>query len=215
MGILGQKSRLIAVKEDQGRESGLNEAGALLLSGGLIAFPTESFYGLAVDAMNEAAITRLWQAKRRNPDNPILILVPDMTEMDRVAARISPLAQRLMEAFWPGGLTLIFEATKAISPLLTASTGKIGVRLSSHAIATGLARALGGPITGTSANLAGQPACLSAQEVLSAMADSVDLVLDGGKTAGGKGSTVLDATTEPPRILRKGMVEEESIRKFL
>ena len=96
MGILGEKIRLISVKEDQGRESGLNEAGALLLSGGLIAFPTESFYGLAVDAMNEAAITRLWQAKRRNPDNPILILVPDMTEMDRVAARISPLAQRLM-----------------------------------------------------------------------------------------------------------------------
>lgn len=196
-------------------ESGLKEAGALLLSGGLIAFPTESFYGLAVDAMNEAAITRLWQAKRRNPENPILIIVPDMTEMDRVAARISPMAHRLMDAFWPGGLTLIFEATKAISPLLTAGTGKIGVRLSSHAIATGLARALGGPITGTSANLAGQPACLSAQEVLSAMADFLDLVLDGGKTAGGKGSTVLDVTTEPPRILRKGMVEEESIRNFL
>jgi L-threonylcarbamoyladenylate synthase len=138
-----------------------------------------------------------------------------MTEMDRIATRISPLAYRLMEAFWPGGLTLIFEAAKGISPLLTAKTEKIGVRLSSHPIATGLARALGGPITGTSANLAGQPACVRAQEVVSAMGDVVDLVLDGGKTAGGKGSTVLDVTLEPPRIVREGMVEAESIRKYL
>ena len=215
MGIIGTRSRLITVKVNKERDSGLKEAGALLLSGGLVAFPTESFYGLAVNAMNEGAITRLLRAKKRAPNNPILILLPDMSELDRIVTRIPPPAHRLMEVFWPGGLTLIFEAAETISPQLTANTGKIGVRLSSHAIATGLARALGGPITGTSANLAGQPACVSAKEVLIALGDAVDLILDGGKTAGGKGSTVLDVTVDPPRMLRKGMVKEESIWRFL
>jgi L-threonylcarbamoyladenylate synthase len=215
LGTLDKKSRLLVVKEAGEREGGLKEGGTLLRSGNLVAFPTESFYGLAVDARNEGAISRLLKAKGRSPHNPILILISDMKEVDRVVTRIPHQARRLMEAFWPGGLTLIFEARKEISPQLTASTGKIGVRLSSHPIATGLARALGRPITGTSANLAGQPACVSAQEVLSTMSNAVDLILDGGKTPGGRGSTVLDITVEPPRVLRRGMVEEESIARYL
>lgn len=215
MGILDKKRRLLVVKEDGERDSGLKEGGALLRLGKLVVFPTESFYGLAVDVRNEGAIARLLQVKRRSPENPILILIPDMKELDRFVMRIPPQGKRLMKAFWPGGLTLIFEAATGISPLLTANTGKIGVRLSSHPVATGLARALGGPITGTSANLAGQPACVSAQEVLSAMGDVVDLVLDGGKTPGGRGSTILDITVQPPRILRRGMVGEEAIARYL
>ena len=116
---------------------------------------------------------------------------------------------------WPGGLTLVFEAGPRTPGSLTAGTGKIGVRLSSHPIATGLAQSAGLPITGTSANVSGEPACIKAEEVSRSLGRTVDLILDGGETEGGKGSTILDITVKPPRVLREGMVSREDLKTLI
>lgn len=188
-------------------EEPIREAADILLSGELVAYPTESFYGLAADPMNEIALRRLFEVKRRQPDLPILILIPSQHMVEQYVKDIPPIAQRLMEEYWPGGLTLVFQAAPSISPLLTGYTGKIGIRLSSHPVATALARAVGGPISGTSANISHTPPCRNAREVLRSLGDGLALILDGGETAGEVGSTVLDVTVDPPRVLRKGLVE--------
>lgn len=192
-------------------DEAIRKAGGVLLSGGLVAYPTESFYGLAVDATNEEAIRRLFTAKKRRPDRPVLILIPSLESLTRYVSHIPLVASQLIKTFWPGGLTLVFEAGPEISPLLTAGTGKIGIRLSSHPIATALARAIKGPITGTSANLSGTPPCRTAQEVRQSLGEKADLILDGGKTEGKIGSTILDVTVAPPQILREGMVPEAQL----
>ncbi len=190
-------------------------AAEVIRAGGIVAFPTETFYGLGVDATNDSAIQRLFDIKKRSRDQPVLILIPDVDVLDRYVVKIRPTARRLMARFWPGGLTLVFEAAAGVSPLLTAGTGRIGVRLSSHPLATGLTRAVDRPITGTSANLSGRPGCLSAEEVSQALAGRLDFILDGGKTKGGKGSTILDVTIEPPVILREGMISRLELKSCI
>jgi L-threonylcarbamoyladenylate synthase len=207
--------KIIDVKTPDALEAGLAQAAEIILSGGIVALPTESFYGLAVNAMDEGAIRRLLAAKKIRDSHPILLLLSGPEAVERLVREIPPPALRLMDRFWPGGLTLVLEAGEHISPLLTAGTGKIGVRLSSHPIAAGLARKVGLPITGTSANVTGEPPCTSAEEVLQAVSESVEAILDGGTTEGGKGSTVLDVTVDPPKILREGMVGRDRLRPFL
>ncbi len=177
--------------------------------------PTESFYGLAVSVRDEKAILRLLALKRRPEKNPILILIPSAEALRDYVASVPPVAARLMERFWPGGLTLVFKATEGISRFLTAGTGKIGVRLSSHPVPTDLAKAAGTAVTGTSANLSGQPPCRSSREVMAALGNDVDLILDGGETPGGRGSTVLDVTSDPPELVREGMIAMEELRPHL
>ncbi len=202
---------MIKVDSSGNPEGVINEAGKILLSGGLVAYPTESFYGLAADAANETAIRRLFLAKQRSPGRPVLILIPTVEAVDKYVQHIPPIALQLIKKFWPGGLTLVFEAGPDISPLLTSGTGKIGIRLSSHPVATALARTIHKPITGTSANLSGKPSCRNADEVRRSLGDGVDLILDGGETKGEIGSTVLDVSVDPPRILRQGMVSQDDI----
>ena len=196
-------------------EKALKRAKEVLLQGGLVACPTESFYGLAVDPTNEEAIRRLFALKKRAAERPILLLIPSVELISEYVIRIPPVAHQLMNEFWPGGLTLVFEASERISPLLTAGTGKIGLRLSNHPLATALAQAIGAPVTGTSANISGTPPCCSAKEVLVSFREDIDLIIDGGETAGGIGSTILDVTVDPPRILRNGMVQPRQLGRFI
>ena len=209
------KYPFIRVDKKENKQAGLKKATEVILSGGLVAFPTESFYGLGVNATDERAIQRLFAIKKRPSVHPVLVLIPNAKALDHYVAHIPEIAHQLIREFWPGGLTLIFEARPNISPLLTAGTAKIGVRLSSHPIATSLAQAAGIPITGTSANTSGQPASRTAEEVFQALGKGVDLILDGGKTIGGGGSTLLDVTVDPPKIVREGMVSHEQLNKFL
>lgn len=208
-------SKIIDVRDPDGLANGLARAARVILGGGLVAFPTESFYGLGVNVMDEAAINRLLAAKRIREKHPILLLVPSLETLEKIARRIPPLARTLIGHYWPGGLTLVLEAGDQLSELLTAGTGKIGVRLSSHPVATGIAQRVGMPITGTSANVTGKPPCTRADEVLHAIGSDVELILDGGATEGGKGSTVLDLTVDPPKLLREGMVGRESLNPFV
>jgi L-threonylcarbamoyladenylate synthase len=184
---------LIKLDTEDNLKIGLKKAADSILSGGVVAIPTESFYGLAVNATNSSAIQRLLDVKERSGDQPILILIPSVEQLDQYVILIPDIARLLMNEFWPGGLTLIFEAKPNLPRELTA----------------------GSPITATSANISGQPACSSAKEVFQYLGESVDLILDGGKTAGGKGSTVLDVTIDPPVVVREGMVSWEKIKKCL
>jgi len=208
-------ARTVTVEHERERKTGVDAARIALLSGGVVALPTESFYGLAVDMTSERAVGRLFQVKGRRPDQPVLLLLPALESVDRYAVRIPEYARRLVVRFWPGGLTLVFEAAPWVSPLLTAGTGTIGLRLSSHPVATAVARTLGGAITGTSANLSGEAPCCTAGAVAASMGRDVDLILDGGETPGGIGSTVLDITSYPPALLREGMVSRSRLTEFL
>jgi L-threonylcarbamoyladenylate synthase len=212
---LTKKVRVIRTDTLEELRKGLNKARQILLTGGLVAFPTESFYGLAVNASDENAISRLFKVKKRRDNSPILVLIPSLEYLEGYVADVPEIALRLVERFWPGGLTLLFKAGPDISQLLTAGTGKIGVRISSHPVAAALALAVGSPVTGTSANISGMPGCVSAEEVYSSLGSGVDLILDGGRTKGGKGSTILDVTVNPPEILREGMVGREDINILL
>jgi L-threonylcarbamoyladenylate synthase len=197
------------------REGSILRAAETIMAGGVVAVPTESFYGLAVNALNKKAVERLLKIKKRREDHPILILIPSGDALSRYVVRISPAAFEIMKAFWPGGLTMVFEAGPILPPMLTGGSGKIGVRLSSHPVPTDLARVAGVAITGTSANVSGEPPCADSGELLKALGSEVDLILDEGKTAGGKGSTVLDVTVKPPVILREGMVSRKALMPFL
>ena len=207
-------SRLLKIGQDNFAEA-IQEAAQVIHAGGIVAVPTESFYGLAVHALNEKAIERLFAVKRRRGDNPVLILIPSKQSLSRYVTEVHEKDWKLIERFWPGGLTMVFFANPILPRSLTAGMGKIGVRLSSHPVPTGLARAVGAPVTGTSANRSGQPGCSTAEEVMEAVGEDVDLILDGGRTQGGKGSTVLDVTLDPPRILRQGMVSRDELSPFL
>jgi L-threonylcarbamoyladenylate synthase len=209
------RDSLISVDTPENLYTGLLKAADVIRAGGMVAYPTESFYGLGVSAADEEAIRRLFAVKKRRSDNPVLILIPSIEVLDQCVASIPELAHILIRQFWPGGLTLVFEAGPNLSPLLTACTGKIGIRLSSHPVATALVKAVGVPITGTSANISGQPACVNAGEVLHSLGKGVDLILDGGATRGAPGSTILDITISPPKILRQGVVGRERLRAFI
>ena len=170
-------ARIIKVDPSRNLQGSVHRAADSLLSGGLVAYPTESFYGLGVDATNKEAIKRLFLVKKRRTSRPVLILIPSLDVLEQYVDHIPRIAHQLIEAFWPGGLSLVFVAGPKVASLLTAGTGKIGVRLSSHPVATALTRAAGVPITGTSANISGEPACRNVGEVLESFGEGVDLIL--------------------------------------
>lgn len=203
------------IDSDEKLKSAIDNAQEVLLSGGIVAFPTESFYGLAVDIENSGAIEKLFILKQREKNNPILIILPDIETLKRYAEDIPEQALKLINAFWPGGLTMLFKAGQNISSLLTANTGKIGIRYSSHPVATALARAIGRPVTGTSSNISGQPPCARAEDVFDCFGEAIDLILDSGSTQGGKGSTILDITMNPCVVLREGIISKSDIEKVI
>ena len=187
-------------------ESVIAEASSILRAGGVVAYPTETFYGLGADGQIEDAVKKIFLIKGRNFKNPISVIIGDANDVKGLVEEIPEFALPLMERFWPGALTIIFKASPDVSPLLTAGTGKIGIRLSNHPVATALAKKLGHPITATSANLSGKDECTRADEVIQAIGDQIDAVIDGGQTPGGSGSTIIDVTTDPPAILREGVI---------
>jgi L-threonylcarbamoyladenylate synthase len=182
------------------------EAARCLRAGGLVAFPTETFYGLGADALDARAVEGVFRAKGRPADKPLLVLVDSIAMVEAVAAEVPPRARRLMSRHWPGPLTLILRARPALPAALTASTGTIGLRIPGHAVAAALVRAAGRPVTAPSANPYGAESPRTAEEVLAGLADRVDFVLDGGPTAGGPASTLLDLTGSRPRLVRPGAV---------
>ncbi len=182
------------------------EAARIIHRGGVVVFPTTGLYGLAADAGNRKAVERVFNVKMRPSTKPLLILIPDRLSLRNVVSHIPEVAERLMDAFWPGGLTLIFHAHSSVLPELTAGTGKIGVRLPAHPVSRLLVEAVGRPITATSANIYSHGGCSCIDHLESAVANAVDMVLDAGLLEGGTGSSVLDVTQTPPVLIREGAV---------
>jgi len=203
-------TRVVAVDPDRPNESVMRAAGALVGAGGLVAFPTESFYGLGADALDPAAIARVFEVKGRPDDKPLLVLVDSIDMVTELAAAISDGARALMARHWPGALTLVLRASARVPAGLTGGTGTIGVRLPAHAVARALVAAAARPVTAPSANPSAAPPPRTAADVRGYFDGRVGLILNGGTTAGGAGSTVLDCTVWPPRVLRQGPVVVEA-----
>jgi L-threonylcarbamoyladenylate synthase len=183
----------------------LADAARVLRAGGVVAFPTETFYGLGAAALDARAALSVFELKGRPRSSPLLVLV-DSVEMAERIAIVPDRAWPMIARHWPGALTLVFEARAVVPAEVTASTGTVGVRVSSHAVASGLVTALGGPVTAPSANPSGFAPPRTADEILAHLGGAVDLVLDAGETTGGLPSTVLDVTVDPPRVIRPGAV---------
>ncbi|MFZ5585122.1 MAG: L-threonylcarbamoyladenylate synthase [Thermodesulfobacteriota bacterium] len=184
----------------------LAQAAAVLAAGGVAIFPSETLYGLAVDYRNAAALQRLAAIKGRDAAKPFPLILAAAAEADALAQAIGPEVRGLMARFWPGPLTLVLTARPGLDPRLVSAEGGVGLRLSPHPVAAGLASALGRAITATSANLSGRPAVSRAADLEPELVRGVDLVLDAGPTPGGPASTVLDCRAWPPRLLRPGAV---------
>ncbi len=204
-------SIIYKITSDESLQKGLNEAITIISEAGIVAFPTESFYGLGVDATNTYAVKRLFHIKKRDHNLPILILISSLRDLPRYVVSVPSRAKRLGEEFWPGGLTMVFQASFALSSALTSGEGKVGIRISSHPLANSLSKTLHIPITATSANISGNPPCISADQVELWFNNAVDLILDGGKTPGKHPSTILDVTVDPPLMIREGLVKREEI----
>ena len=181
--------------------------GLSITAAGVVAFPTETVYGLGADALNAAAVRKVFEIKNRPVDNPILVLIGSKDELVNLVADIPIYAQRIMDHFWPGKVTIVFQAKKDIPNELTAGTGKIGVRLPAQKAARALVRACSHPVTGTSANLSGHPGCSRVEDLAPQVAKKLDMIIDAGSLKGGIGSTVVDVTSKSPVILREGEVK--------
>ena len=189
----------------------IQEAAGIIRKGGVIAFPTRCLYGLGADAFNPEAVDRIFKIKQRSAEKPILILIDEPNRLKGLVTHISEAAKAISERFWPGRVTLVFDAGAKVPETLTAGTGKIGIRLAGHPVAAALARATQGPLTGTSANISGCPGCHQIEGLQPAVTQQLDLILDAGPLRGGNGSTVVDVTGKIPRVLREGAVSEKEI----
>ena len=189
----------------------LNRAVAILNDGGVVAFPTETYYGLAVDPLNPMALNYLFTLKQRDIAKPILTLVDDRESLSSLVHEIPIIYNQIMEKFWPGPLTLIFQAKINLPTLLTAGTSTIGVRQSSHPFARQLLRAFGRPVTATSANISGKDAAVDAYEVKAHFGDQIDMVFDGGRAPGILGSTIIGLDGVRLNLIREGVIPYEEI----
>lgn len=189
----------------------LNRAVAVLNGGGIVAFPTETYYGLAVDPLNPLALNHLFCLKQRQISKPILTLVDDRESLSSLAQEIPILYEPLMKEFWPGPLTLIFQARVNLPTLLTAGTATIGVRQSSHPFARQLLRAFGRPLTATSANISGRDAAVDAYEVKAQFGSNIDMVFDSGRTPGIVGSTIVALEGGRLKCIREGILPFKDI----
>jgi len=189
----------------------LNRAVAVLNGGGVVAFPTETYYGLAVDPLNPLALNYLFSLKKREISKPILTLVDDRESLSFLVQNVPILYEPLMQEFWPGPLTLIFQARVNLPVLLTAGTSTIGVRQSSHPFARQLLRAFGRPLTATSANISGQAAAIDAYEVKAQFGNKIDMVFDGGRTPGVLGSTIVAVERDRLKLIRQGIIPFSNI----
>ncbi|MDV2989278.1 MAG: L-threonylcarbamoyladenylate synthase [Dehalogenimonas sp.] len=191
----------------------LARAVAIIKGGGVVAFPTDTVYCLAASIKFPAAVSRIFDIKGRETTKALPVLVADTIQMRQVA-EMTPLADRLVRRFMPGGLTVILKKTSEVPDIVTGDRDTVAVRIPGHTLPLYLIKACGAPLTGTSANLSGHGSVCTAGEVSAQIGHLVDFVLDGGSCPGGKESTIIDLTSDPPAIVREGAVEREELENF-
>jgi L-threonylcarbamoyladenylate synthase len=193
----------------------IHEAAHWILNGGLVAVPTDTLYGLAVDPFRTDAVTRLFAAKSRDEGHAVPLIAADAAQVREHLAPLSPRAACLVDRFWPGPLTVLVAAPFALARNVDGGTGKIGIRVPDHAVARAIAAACGRPITATSANVSGEPATADPDDVERTLGDRIDLLIDAGPTPGGPPSTIVDTTADDLRLVRAGAVHWDDIEACL
>lgn len=193
----------------------IEEAGRIIREGGLVAFPTETVYGLGGNALDPAASQKIYAAKGRPSDNPLIVHIADWEALDRIAAEVPQKALMLGRIYWPGPLTMIFSKTEEVPYETTGGLDTVAVRFPSHKVAQALIRASGGYIAAPSANLSGRPSPTKAVHVIEDLGDRIDAVIDGGDADIGLESTIVDFTEDVPVLLRPGYISVEKLREAL
>ncbi len=184
----------------------IEKAVKILERGGVLSFPTETYYGLGVDPFNITAVERLFQLKQREKSKPILVLVSDVEMLTLLVAGIPEQYQKLMESYWPGPLTLVFPAKETVNPLLTGETGTVGIRISSNPIVKEIFKLWRRPLTATSANLSNQSPAKNSAEVVSYFGEKIDYHIDGGESPAGLCSSIVSFRNERFVEIRKGQI---------
>ncbi|MBM4428621.1 MAG: threonylcarbamoyl-AMP synthase, partial [Chloroflexi bacterium] len=193
----------------------IRQASEIILRRGLVAFPTETVYGLGANALDEEAVAKIFAAKGRPSNDPLIVHVASVDDISRLASEIPPIVKKLAEAFWPGPLTLILPKQAHVPDTVTSGLNTVAVRVPSHPIALALIRASGVPIAAPSANRFGHTSPTTAAHVLDDLNGRIDMILDSGSTTVGVESTVLDVTCTPPMILRPGGVSREALEAVI
>jgi len=204
-------NKVCIINSDNPETDFINEAAKVIKKGGIVAFPTGCLYGLGADAFNAETVEKIFRIKHRPYNKPLLVLINDQNDLPALVRNIPPAALNMMKSFWPGKVTIVFEAIDTLPKNLTAGTGKIGVRLPKHKVASALVKKINSPITGTSANISGNTGYSRISDFDPCIIDKLDLILDAGQLKGGIGSTVVDVTTELPKVLREGEISAKDI----
>lgn len=209
------ETKIIQMSEEQIDKQKLEEAGAIIKAGGLVAFPTETVYGLGGDALNPASSKKIYAAKGRPSDNPLIVHIADMEALPPIVAEIPEQAKRLAEVFWPGPLTMIFRKSDLVPHETTGGLDTVAVRMPVHKVAREFIREAGGYVAAPSANLSGRPSPTVAKYVAEDMDGRIEMIIDGGDVEIGLESTIVDMTVEEPMILRPGYITKEMLEEVL
>ena len=196
-------------------ETMIEEAGRIIRKGGLVAFPTETVYGLGGDALNPESSKKIYAAKGRPSDKPLIVHLADKKDLDRIVRQVPEKAEKLMEAFWPGPLTMIFYKNELVPQATTGGLDTVAVRMPSDRIAAAFIRAAGGFVAAPSANVSGRPSTTTAAHVEEDLSGRIEMILDGGQAVIGLESTIVDMSVEPPVILRPGAVTKEMMEAVI
>ena len=208
-------TRIIKIKEKNMDAKALQEAGEIMKAGGLVAFPTETVYGLGGDALNAASSEKIYAAKGRPSDNPLIVHIASMEDLPGIVRSVPEAAYKLAERYWPGPLTMIFDKADCVPMETTGGLGTVAVRMPSHPIARVLIREAGGYVAAPSANRSGRPSPTDARYVIEDLDGRVDMILDGGAADLGLESTIIDLTGARPVILRPGYITEEMLEQTI
>jgi len=192
----------------------ITAAVAVLKKGGLVAFPTDTVFGLGALADNVEAIKRIYEVKQRPASQAMPLLLSSLDEVDSVAMEVSETARRLMRRFWPGGLTLVVKKAAWLPDVITAGGSSVAIRVPDHPVPLALIRQVGKPLVGTSANRSGEDSPITVEEVFSQLGGKIDMIIDDGTPVLPGESTILDVTVDPPRIIRQGVVSRSEIEKI-
>jgi tRNA threonylcarbamoyl adenosine modification protein (Sua5/YciO/YrdC/YwlC family) len=214
-GLLPMSTRILTLNPEEPRQDRLDIAADELRSGGIVSLPTETFYGLSVDAFDVEACHRVNDLKRKPRGSPMLLLLSGPEQLASVAGPLPDSFGAITEMFWPGPLSLVVPAGPDLPSEVTGGLGTVGVRVPGLALPRRFAAALGRPVTGVSANLMGRPPCRTASEVAQVFPEGVAMILDGGPSTGGAPSTVVDLTGPHPRVVREGAIPISALRPFL
>ncbi len=209
------KTKIVKIDKENFDKNSLKEAANILKAGGIVGFPTETVYGLGANGLDPEAVKKIYLAKGRPSDNPLILHIGEVDQLDYLVEDIPPIAYKCIEEFWPGPLTIIFKRSDIVPDIITAGLDSVAVRMPKDPIARELINLAGLPIAAPSANLSGRPSPTSANHVIEDMTGKIEMIIDGGETGIGLESTVLDLSGVTPMILRPGGISYETIKKII